>query len=205
MHITEGVLSVPVLAGGAVAAVAAIGVGLRRLPDERIPLAGMLCAMFFVASLIHIPVGATSVHLVLNGLCGILLGWAVFPVIAVALFLQALLFGFGGLTTLGINVVVMGVPALLCFWLFRLGLNRLPTSRQAVWRGAVVGGVAVALGVLLMVSALWISGGRSYWPLMGAVLVAHLPVIAVEAAVTTVIAAYLLRVRPALLDPVPVR
>jgi len=119
MHISEGVLSWPVLAGGAAIAAAAVGVGLRRLPDERIPVAGLLCALFFVAALIHIPVGIASVHLVLNGLCGVLLGWAAFPVIAAALTLQALLFGFGGLSTLGVNILVMGMPALIAAAAFR--------------------------------------------------------------------------------------
>jgi cobalt/nickel transport system permease protein len=194
MHISEGVLSMPVLAAGAAIAAAAVGIGLRRLPDERIPLAGLLCALFFVASLIHVPVGVSSVHLVLNGLCGVLLGWAAFPVIAAALLLQAVLFGFGGLTTLGVNVLVMGVPAVAVGLLFHAGL-----PRSGALRGALAGGGAVLLGVLLMVCALWLSNGRAYLPLMATVLTVHLPVVLIEAAVTGSIVASLARVRPSLL------
>jgi cobalt/nickel transport system permease protein len=195
MHISEGVLSWPVLAGGAAIAAAAVGVGLRRLPDERIPVAGLLCALFFVAALIHIPVGVASVHLVLNGLCGVLLGWAAFPVIAAALTLQALLFGFGGLSTLGVNILVMGVPALIAAAAFRA-----PWPRSAALRGAACGALAIVCGVLLMALALWLSGGAAFMSLIGMVILAHLPVIAIEAAMTAAIVGSLQRVRPALLQ-----
>ncbi|WP_019915478.1 cobalt transporter CbiM [Methyloversatilis discipulorum] len=195
MHISEGVLSWPVLAGGAAIAAAAVGVGLRRLPDERIPVAGLLCALFFVAALIHIPVGIASVHLVLNGLCGVLLGWAAFPVIAAALTLQALLFGFGGLSTLGVNILVMGMPALIAAAAFRA-----PWPRSAALRGAVCGALAIVCGVLLMALALWLSGGAAFASLIGMVMLAHLPVIAIEAAMTAAIVGSLQRARPALLQ-----
>ena len=60
----------------------------------------ILAAHFFVGSLIHVPVGPSSVHVVLNGLLGMLLGWAAFPSIFVALMLQAILFQYGGITVL---------------------------------------------------------------------------------------------------------
>jgi cobalt/nickel transport system permease protein len=195
MHIAEGVLGLPVLASGAVIAAVAVGFGLRRLPDAHVALAGLLGALFFVASLIHVPIGVGSVHLVLNGLCGILLGWSAFPVLLVALALQALLFGYGGITTLGVNTLVMGVPAVLCGAMLRAPACGL-TPRGAGMRGALAGGAAIALGVLLMCSALWLSGGRSYLPLMGAVLLAYLPVMLIEAVLTALILATLVRVRP---------
>ncbi len=48
---------------------------------------------------------------------GLLLGWPAFPAILVGLFLQALLFQFGGLTVLGVNTFNVAVPAVLCFYL----------------------------------------------------------------------------------------
>lgn len=199
MHISEGVLSGPVLAGSAVFAAAGVALGLRRLPDERIALAGLLCAMFFVASLIHVPVGVTSVHLVLNGICGVLLGWSAFPVILVALLLQALLFGFGGLTTLGVNTLVMGVPAVLCGAAFRAGAGR-AVPRAAAWRAAALGAGSIALGIGLMAAALWLSGGATFMPLIAVALAGHLPVMIIEALVTGFLVAAIARTRPALLE-----
>ena len=116
MHIEDGVLAasptgLAILAGGAALAAAGTAFGLRRIDYERIPQVGMLSAAFFVASLVHVPIGFSSVHLVLNGLVGLLLGWAACPAILIALFLQSVLFGFGGLLALGVNTVTMAVPA----------------------------------------------------------------------------------------------
>ena len=81
MHIAEGVLSAPVLITGAVVAAAGVAYGLKKIPANHFMLAGLLGAAFFVASLIHVPIGFSSAHLILNGLLGVVLGWAAFPVI----------------------------------------------------------------------------------------------------------------------------
>ncbi|MEJ2426877.1 MAG: energy-coupling factor ABC transporter permease, partial [Candidatus Thiodiazotropha sp.] len=86
-HIPDGVLSAPVLISGAIASTGLIAIALRRLDYERIPQAAMLSSAFFVSSLISVPVGPSSVHLLLNGLMGMVLGWAAVPAILVALLL----------------------------------------------------------------------------------------------------------------------
>jgi hypothetical protein len=68
MHIAEGVLSPPVLIAGAVLSSGGIAIGLSRIKGEDIPKVAMLSSAFFVASLIHIPFGPTSAHLVLMDL-----------------------------------------------------------------------------------------------------------------------------------------
>ena len=85
MHIAEGVLSGPVLAAGFAVTAVGIGIGLKKLDSEQIAETGILAAAFFVASLVHVPVGPANVHLILNGIVGLMLGWAAFPAIAVAL------------------------------------------------------------------------------------------------------------------------
>ena len=107
MHISEGVLSGPVLISGGALAAAGTAIGLKKLDYDRIAQAAILSAAFFVASLIHVPIGPANAHLILNGLVGLLLGWAAFPAILVALVLQAMLFQFGGITALGVNTMIM--------------------------------------------------------------------------------------------------
>ena len=124
MHISEGVLPGSLLVTGWVLTIAGTYMGLKKLDNDRIPLAALLAATFFVASLIHVPAGPTSVHLVLNGLAGILLGWTVFPVLLTGLFLQAVLFQFGGLTVLGVNAFNMAFPALVATTLARVFSKR---------------------------------------------------------------------------------
>ena len=111
MHIAEGVLSAPVLIAGAAAAAVGVAYGLRKIQTDHLMLAGFLGAVFFVASLIHVPVGFSSAHLIMNGLIGAVLSAAAFPVIFVALLLQAVLFQFGGFTVLGVNTATMGLGA----------------------------------------------------------------------------------------------
>lgn len=198
MHLAEGILSGPVLLGGGLAAAAGVGYGLRTIADEDIPRVAVMSAGFFVASLIHVPIGVASVHLILNGLCGLVLGWAAFPALLVALLLQAVLFGFGGLTTLGVNTCVMAAPAVAAGLMLRPWLNRLRTPASALVIGAVAGGSSVALSGLL--AALALAGShRAFGPAAALLLTAHLPVIAVEAVITAGLAAFLQRVRPEVL------
>ncbi|MBW1891935.1 MAG: energy-coupling factor ABC transporter permease, partial [Deltaproteobacteria bacterium] len=76
MHISEGILSAPVLIAGGGAAIAGTALGLKAIDYDRISTVGILSSAFFVASLIHVNVGPSSTHLVLNGMVGLMLGWA---------------------------------------------------------------------------------------------------------------------------------
>ena len=84
MHIADGILSVPVIAATSALALAGVGIGLAKVDHEDIPQVGVMAAVFFVTSLIHINIGPVSVHLMLTGLLGLLLGWTAFPALAVA-------------------------------------------------------------------------------------------------------------------------
>lgn len=117
MHIAEGVLSARPHYGCRRGS-GAVAYGLKKLDPRQVMMAAILGAAFFVASLIHIPVGPSSVHLLLNGLLGVLLGWSAVPVIFVGLLLQAILYGFGGLTVLGVNTATMGLGAVLSWYIF---------------------------------------------------------------------------------------
>jgi len=131
-----------VLITGATVTVGLTAVALRQLDYERIPQAAVLAAAFFVASLVSVPVGPSSVHLLLNGLMGLLLGWAAVPALLVALLLQAVFFGYGGVAVLGVNTMNVAVPALLCAALLRPLLRS--SSERLFWVGA-------AAGALLMI------------------------------------------------------
>lgn len=203
MHLEEAVLTVSttgklLLAGGWAVAALGTAVGLRRLDYQRIPQVAMLSAAFFVASLVHLPLGFASVHLVLNGLVGLVLGWAAFPSLLVALGLQALLFGFGGLTPLGINTVVMALPAVAVFAL----CNRAARSGRgalACVAGFAAGALGILLGTLLLAGALALAGS-ALDRLAVVVLLAHLPVAAVEGFVTAGTVLFLRKVRPEVLE-----
>ena len=200
MHISEGVLNGPVLVAGAAAALAGTAVGLRKLDLEQIAQAGMLSAAFFVASLIHVPIGPSSVHLILNGIVGLLLGWSAFPAILTALILQAMLFQFGGLTTLGVNTVVMALPAVICYLVFGPLIGKSP--RVAVPAAFVCGAGAVFLSGLLAAAALMFTG-EGFLEVAYLVVAAHLPVMVIEGVVTASCVTFLKKVKPELLPGAP--
>ena len=182
MHIVDGALSTPVLIGGVVAAAGGIGLGLRALPLERIPAAGVLSAAFFVASLIHVPIGPSSVHLILNGLAGLILGWAAFLALFVGLVLQAVFFGFGGLSVLGVNTVNIALPAVLVGLLIRPFLTRARPATAAIL-GGIGGALSIALTTLFVALSLMLSGDE-FLAVAHLVFVAHLPIMAIEGLLT---------------------
>lgn len=193
MHLAEGILSVPVLASGGVLTAAGVAVGLHRTGDAEVPRVALMSAAFFIASLIHVPLGVASVHLILNGACGLVLGWAAFPALLIALLLQATLFGFGGLAVLGVNTVIMAAPAVAVGLLLRPWLRRQPSA--APWVGALAGGGSVAASALLAALALY-GSHRAFGATAALLFGAHVPVMVAEAVITAGLITFLVRVRP---------
>ena len=198
MHIVDGALSNEVVIAGGVLAVGGIALGLRKLDMEKIPVAGVLSATFFVASLISVPVPPTSVHLIMNGLAGIILGWAAFPALFVGLLLQSVFFGFGGLTVLGVNTVNIALPAVVAFYLCRRGILASNPNHAAIW-GGLAGALAIALTTGVVAISLTMSGEKFY-EAAKLVFLAHIPVMIIEGLVSAA-AVYLIRkVKPELFD-----
>ena len=211
MHIPDGFLPATVCAAGYAATAAGTWYSIRKInqkenPREDIPKASLLTAAFFVVSWIHIPVPPTSVHLVLNGLLGAMLGYYAFPAILIGLFFQAVMFQHGGLTTLGVNAIVMGLPALLSYYIFRLRKLRKTDSRVITGIfGFLAGLVGIAVSVIMFVGILLpnIPADLSTETERAAIYtlaLAHVPLMFIEGAFTALITIFLQRVRPKLLE-----
>lgn len=198
MHVSEGILSPPVLLAGASLAVAGVACGLRKIDMESIPKVGVLSSAFFVATLIHVPIGPSSIHLVLNGLMGLLLGWAAFPAVMIALLLQAMLFQYGGFTSLGVNTVNMALPAVICYYLFR-GMIRSPGVRKAAVAGFACGFVSLVLSILGASAALVLTQ-KGFLAPVRVVLIAHIPVMVIEGIITAFALVFLKKVRPEIVE-----
>ena len=197
MHISEGILSGPVLISGAALAAAGTAVGLKKLDYDRIARAGILSAAFFVASLIHVPIGPANAHLILNGLVGLLLGWAAFPAILVALVLQAMLFQFGGITALGVNTIIMALPAVICYLVFSPFLHkRALVALSAAFAG---GFLAVLFGAVILGLSL-IFTEENFFEVSAIVIAAHIPVMIIEGVITAVCVSFLKKVHPEMLS-----
>jgi len=198
MHISEGVLTPQVLVAGAAIAAAGTAVGLKKMDYDHIPKIAVLTAAFFVASLIHVPVGPASVHLTLNGLLGLMLGWAAFPAILIGLLLQALLFQFGGLTVLGVNAVNMGLPALIVYLLFGYFIKK-DNAALTIVCSFLAGSVAVLLSILFTAFSLLFSG-QEFINIVKIMVIAHIPVVIIEGVVNAFIVTLLKKVKPEILE-----
>lgn len=120
MHIADGVLGFEATAVVSVISVIALIKAIKELKNEDISITAVCSAMFFIASFIHIPFGVTQIHLILLGVIGILISWSSFVAIFVALLLQALLLGYGGISSLGVNLFIMAMPSVIVYYLYNL-------------------------------------------------------------------------------------
>ncbi len=195
MHISEGVLTPEVLIAGAAGAAIGLGIGLRRLKSRDIPKVALLTAAFFVASLIHVPVGPSSAHLILNGLLGIILGWEAFPAIFIGLTLQAVLFQFGGLTTLGVNTLNMALPAVLAGLVARPFMKQAKATPLALVMAGVMAACSIMLSALMVSLSLAFSG-QGLATVGKLIFVVHIPVALIEAVITSSVVGFLLKVKP---------
>lgn len=196
-HIQDGVLSIPVLAGGAAVAAVGLAVALRRLDERTIPRTAILAAMFFACSLVAIPVGPSSVHLLFSGLMGLVLGVLAIPAVMIGLLLQAVLFGFGGLTTLGVNTVNIALPGVLFGALFAPWVRRTSAPMASLLSGicAALAVAATGCGVAL---ALALSSSE-FVPSAKIILVTYAPLMIAEALITGFAVGFLKRVKPEVL------
>ncbi len=198
VHLSDGALATPWWVSGFAGLALMLAFALWRIREEEIPRIGVLTAAFFVASSIHLPLAflPTSVHLVLNGLVGVMLGRRAPLAVAVGLTLQYFLLAHGGLTTIGINACIVGVPALLAGAGFaamqKVGL-------PAFARGVLLGGSAVLLAVVGNFFVLLFGGKADWQTLARLVLLAHIPIVILEGVMLGVLVSYLEKVKPELL------
>jgi cobalt/nickel transport system permease protein len=194
MHIVDGALSVPVLASGAVLTTLGVFIGLKKMDYDHLPLVGVLASVFFIASYIHLPLGFSSVHLIMNGLLGILLGWVAFPALLVALLLQVIFFGFGGLLVLGVNTLNIALPAVIIYYFCYRGIRHQNIKVAAIW-GAIGGAGAIAITAIMVAFSLALSG-ESFVLAAKAVLPAHIPIMILEGSVSYAAVHLIRTVRP---------
>jgi cobalt/nickel transport system permease protein len=160
VHIGQDMIGPWWCAGGYAVAVLLMVWGAWRTREEEIPRIAILTAAFFVASSIHVPVpGGPPAHLLLTGLVGIVLGRRSVVAIPVGLFLQAVLFQHGSLSTLGANVCVMAPPALLSWLLFKVLCGtawvRHPWSRAGIVAASAITFVLTGVYAVTLLATNW--------------------------------------------------
>lgn len=213
MHLADGILPLPWAAIFSAAAFPFLGVALsllrRRSPsDPRIkPLVAALASIVFLLSAMPIPVPfvGTCAHPCGTGLAAILVGpWMTVLVAAIALLLQALLLAHGGITTLGADLLSMGVAgAFAGFGAFRM-LCRLRMPLPAAAFAAGLFSDWATYGTTSLELAAGLQGSLPFGQTLGAVALAfvptQLPLGVLEGLLTAGAAAFIARRRPDLLS-----
>jgi len=178
----------------------------RKDPRGEIPKASLLTAAFIVASLIHIPVPPTTVHLMLSGLMGMLLGYYAVPAILIGITLQAIMFHHGGITTIGINTINFAIPALLSYFLFSNLIRKIKLNTKSLSLiGFTAGIFGSALSVLMftLILVIFIPTELSVIQEKQAIFtlsLAHIPVILIEGVFSALLLAYLYKTKPKIIE-----
>src|ERR1700690_2441848 len=134
MHIPDGYLSpstCAVLYGTAIPFWYVAFARVKRLLNPRlVPLLAVVSAFCFVIMMFNVPLpGGTTGHAVGVGVATVVLGpWASMLAVSVALAIQAVFFGDGGITTLGANCFNMAIVGSLVAY----GVYRPPPTRAAI-------------------------------------------------------------------------
>ncbi|WP_323591184.1 cobalt transporter CbiM [Aliarcobacter butzleri] len=195
MHISDGIISIEVATVSAVVTLAFCVYSFKNLTNEKIALVASMSALFFVTSFIHIPFGVTQIHLMLIGFIGIFLGSLAFISIAIALILQALLLGFGGLSSLGANILVMALPAYLVYLIFKLEILKRLNEKVKFF---LVGFLGVFISSLLLFTVLVFSKDE-YLAVAYSIIAVNIPTMILEGIVTMFLLLYIKKSMPKLL------
>jgi cobalt/nickel transport system permease protein len=188
----------------------------RKLFGRTLPLLSLFAAFAFVTMMFNLPLpGGTTGHAVGVGIAAIVLGpWASMLAISLALAIQALFFGDGGITTLGANCFNMAIAGSFAAWgIYRLvSWGAAADSRRKVVAAALAGYGAINLSALLAAIELGIqpmlfrdaTGSPLYAPYplriaIPAMMIGHLTIAgAAEAVMSAGLFSYLRRNEPAL-------
>ena len=195
MHISDGIISIEVATVSAVATLAFCVYSFKNLTNEKIALVASMSALFFVTSFTHIPFGVTQIHLMLIGFIGIFLGSVAFISIAIALILQALLLGFGGISSLGANILVMALPAYLVYLIFKLEILKKLNEKVKFF---LVGFLGVFISSLLLFTVLVFSKDE-YLAVAYSIIAVNIPTMILEGIVTMFLLLYIKKSMPKLL------
>jgi cobalt/nickel transport system permease protein len=221
MHIPDGYLSpstCAVLYGTALPFWYVAFARLKRLLKTRlVPLLAVVSAFCFVIMMFNVPLpGGTTGHAVGVGAATVVLGpWASMLAVSIALLIQAVFFGDGGITTLGANCFNMAIVAsIVAHVVYRAVADRSAiTSSRRVLAAGLAGYAAINVAALFAACELGIqplffkdaSGAPLYAPYalhiaIPAMMIGHLTFAGLaELFVSGGVVAYLQRTNPALL------
>jgi len=205
MHIPDGFLSTPVLATSWAGSLFGISYALKKtrelLKDKSVPLMGVMAAFIFAAQMLNFPVlGGTSGHLIGGVLAAVTLGpFAGAIVLSLVLIVQCLVFQDGGITALGANIFNMAVVGTIIGYYIYAFLKSVFFRKNILPAVLIASWLSVVLASLFCAFELAFSGVSPLKVVLPAMVFVHLFIGIGEAIITTLVIAFILRVRPDLI------
>lgn len=200
MHLSDGVLSMPAVVVTTAIAGGMLVKSFKDIKEDEIPKISLMTATFFTFALISFPVGPSSVHPLLGGLIGIMLGTKSTIAIFIGLLLQAVIFQHGGLTTLGMNTIMVSIPALISYGVF----SKLMGKRKNITLSAGLAGVtSVVMTVLILILVLFFSSstyGEGFLSVINILILGHIPLAIGEGILTSIVIGFIYKARPNVLQ-----
>ncbi len=209
MHIPDGVLSATVAAATTVAGAGGFAFCLQKLKDQlrdrTTVLMGTMAAFVFAAQMVNFPLFPLPIsgHLLGGVLSAVLLGpWAGAVVIGTVLIAQCLLFGDGGVTSLGANLVNIGLIGAIGGYAIYALIRKAIGGRA----GMLIGGMLAAwFSVILASGAFAIelaasTGWSGFFDVLGWMALVHAGIGLGEALITGFVLRFLLLTRPDLIE-----
>lgn len=213
MHIPDGYLTLSVAIPAFIITILFWGIAIKKIKitDRQVPIMGLLTALFFAAMFMNFPIiGGTSAHLLGGASIGLILGpFSGLISMTIIIVLQAFLFGDGGLTSLGANILNMGIIGVFIPCIIFSGINRITKLDGkkifgAIFIAAFVGDVlaAISAGTELGLSTPTFQYGLSV--AVPAMAINHSIIGVAEGIVTVVLIGTLLKLRPDVLEQSPI-
>lgn len=206
MHIPDGFLTANTWVPAWIISIGGIGYCIRKvgqlLKDRVIPLMGVMSAFIFAAQMLNFPVaGGTSGHLLGGVLAVVLVGpYAGAVVIAIVLIVQCLVFQDGGLTALGANIFNMSIIGSMGGYLiYNLVRKTIGNNKGIIIGAAIAAWLSVVVASCACAVELAISGTSPLKVALPAMALVHMLIGAGEAAITYLVVAFVLKVRPDLI------
>jgi cobalt/nickel transport system permease protein len=156
MHIPDGYLSPQTYIPLAGAFVAVSAVAVKKVKHDvsarNIPYLGMASAFSFIIMMFNLPIpGGTTGHAVGSAVIAIIFGpWATVIAVSVALLIQALIFGDGGITAIGANCFNMSVfMSFSAYYIFKLFAGNNPEKKRLYFSAFISGYLSLVLTAIL--------------------------------------------------------
>ena len=208
MHIPDGLMDPSIAIVGWIIALIVITISIKvinkKIDEKQIPLMAILAGGIFVAQMLNFPIGGgTTGHLIGAVLAAVLLGpYAAMIVMVVILIIQALLFGDGGITAFGLNVLNMAIIGCFTGWyIYHIFPTKfkIPGIFIASWISVFIGSLACSAELATSYSLSGGVYGISGLIAFPAMLSLHALIGIGEAIITTSVIVFISKISPEML------